>query len=367
MSLHKGEIHESLAKILAGDQNKTPKIHYGPNHKYAIISDIHLGNGGNADNFSQNTETLQTALNYYFDNGYSLILLGDIEEFWQFDLDEIHEFYKNTVYASFQRFFKEDRFYRVFGNHDHEWAGLNDPTTNGGVDWDYKHAAEGIRIGDHILLVHGHQGTIESDKNSWFSRFWVRSFRSVEGIAKLFGYGKKEATASLIPNDHERTFYQWAKKNKKVLICGHTHRATFASLSYFDWLQEEESRLTAEIQMLNQQDPRDKKNIRKKCREKGKIVAALSDERNRDRTFEPLENDAEATPCYFNTGCCLYDNGITSIEIDGTEIHLTKWENDMTQPPVERRKVFWDERDEDDDQVRIFSHDLNKIIDKVTH
>jgi UDP-2,3-diacylglucosamine pyrophosphatase LpxH len=366
MSHNKKETHDRLSQIMAGAPQKTPQIPYGGDHKYVIISDIHLGNGGDADNFSHNTETLQTALGHYFENSYSLILLGDIEEFWQFDLEEIHSFYGDSIYTKFRQYHEKGKFFRVFGNHDHEWAGLNDPSANGGVDWDYKNAAEGLKIGDHILLTHGHQGTIESDKNSWFSRFWVRSFRSIEGIAKFFGYGKREATASYIPNDHEKTFYQWAKINKKILICGHTHRATYASLSYFDWLQEEQTRLQGEIQELNKAVPKDKKEIRKRCRRLHKIVAEVSEEKSRDRNFESLDAEGDATPCYFNSGCCLYDTGITAIEIDGNQIHLVKWENDNTLPLNQRRKLYWDEREEKNEQVRLVDHDLDKIIKQVT-
>lgn len=355
MSHNKKETHDRLSQILAGSLEKTPKIPYGPDHKYVVISDLHLGNGGKADNFNQNTETLQSALNHYYDKGYSLILLGDIEEFWQFDLDEIHGFYADTIYESFRKFYKNQRFHRVFGNHDHEWAGLNDPTTNGGVDWDYKHAAEGLKIGDHIFLTHGHQGTIESDKNSWFSRFWVRSFRSVEGIAKAFGYGKRETPASYIPNDHERTFYQWAKKEKKILICGHTHRAIYASLSYFDWLQEEQTDLNNQNKRLNRDNKEDKQQIKKNCRRLHKIVAELSEEKARNRDFETLELDSEAIPCYFNTGCCLYDSGITAIEIEGNQIHLVKWENDNTLPLEQRRQLYWKDK----------PHNLDDYIAKI--
>ena len=34
---------------------------------------------------------------------------------------------------------------------------------------------------------------------------------------------------------------------------------------------------------------------------------------------------ATPLPCYFNTGCALYDDGATMVEMDQGEIRLVKW------------------------------------------
>lgn len=31
-------------------------------------------------------------------------------------------------------------------------------------------------------------------------------------------------------------------------------------------------------------------------------------------------------PCYFNSGCCIYPNGMTGIEVENGFIRLVKWE-----------------------------------------
>lgn len=59
------------------------------NQKYVLISDMHMGNGGISDDFRYNEDTVVRALNHYAKKKYKLILLGDIEELWQFSLDEI--------------------------------------------------------------------------------------------------------------------------------------------------------------------------------------------------------------------------------------------------------------------------------------
>ena len=85
------------------------------NEKYFIISDIHLGDGRGADNFRENEETLETALKHYQEGGYKLILLGDIEEFWQFEMASIIGRYENNIYKKIKAF-GDENVYRVFGN-----------------------------------------------------------------------------------------------------------------------------------------------------------------------------------------------------------------------------------------------------------
>jgi UDP-2,3-diacylglucosamine pyrophosphatase LpxH len=188
--------------------------------KYAILSDIHLGNGGSADDFANNEFALMKALNYYQAGKFTLILLRDIEELWQFDLIAIRKRYEENIYKRL-RVFPQGRIIRVFGNHDYEWGGFIDPINGNQAP---NVAPEAIKLKDNngvtrVLLVHGHQGTIESDKFAWISRFWVRVFSFVEPFAKSLGlYSTSTSTKSQITKDYERTLYQWAKGKKIMLI-----------------------------------------------------------------------------------------------------------------------------------------------------
>lgn len=291
--------------------------------KYAILSDIHLGNGESADDFAKNEPALQKALEHYWENGYKLILLGDIEELWQFDLSVIEAHYQNSVYKSLQRF-SPDRVMRVFGNHDNEWGGLVDPI--GGVNLS-NNAPEALRLKDdkgivRILLVHGHQGTVESDKYSWFSRFWVRIFSFVEPLARSTQlYSNPTATKSQIAKDYERTLYQWAKDHKAMVICGHTHRAIFASKSYAEQASKEKAELEAQNAKGIISPSKRFANIRKI----DELTRILEDEKSKGRIIEAIDPDQEPLPCYFNTGCGVYSDGLTALEICEDQIRLVKW------------------------------------------
>jgi hypothetical protein len=191
-----------------------------------------------------------------------------------------------------------------------------------------------------ILLVHGHQGSIDADKFSWFSRFWVRVFRIVEPFARKIGvYSTTSATKSQITKDYERTFYQWAKENKIILICGHSHRAIFASKSHAENLREEIAQLGLENSKLKLLSSKYLDNLRK-IRAKKK---ELKDEKSKGRLIDPTDPGKEPLPCYFNTGCGLYSDGLTGIEIESDAIRLVKWNRESTQN-VQDRQVYQEAR-----------------------
>jgi hypothetical protein len=58
--------------------------------RWAIFSDLHMGDGSTKDDFKPNSELFQTTLrDYYLKHNYSLILNGDVEELQRFSLDVI--------------------------------------------------------------------------------------------------------------------------------------------------------------------------------------------------------------------------------------------------------------------------------------
>jgi UDP-2,3-diacylglucosamine pyrophosphatase LpxH len=295
--------------------------------KYVIISDIHLGDGGGADDFRHNVKTLTNALNHYNKNGYNLILLGDIEEFWQFDLEKIVNQYKRTVYKAIKAF-GDERVYRVFGNHDLEWRSLPDPIRKNPAR--YGSALEAIKMRDkegtiRLLLVHGHQGDKDIDKHIWRSRFLVRLYRRVEPYVKLDRH--TSATQSQITKNYEQIMYSWAKSAQAILICGHSHRAIFASKSYTDRLRDKIAKLEAEIAA----NPINAKLIERNHTKIEELRHEYREEKRRKRDIDPTEPHGKPLPCYFNAGCALYTDGITAIEIAHDAIRLVKWHQDTTK------------------------------------
>jgi UDP-2,3-diacylglucosamine pyrophosphatase LpxH len=300
---------------------------------YVIMSDIHLGDGGKADDLCKNETTLVSALNHYNQAGYSLILLGDIEEFWQFDLGKVKSRYQNTVYNSI-RAFGDERVYRVFGNHDSDWRTPSDPAKN--IPAKPTCATESLKMKDksgnaRILLVHGHQGDEESDKNAWSSRFWVRLYKFIEPVIKIDRL--LPAKKCQIIKDYEKVLYSWAKEKKVILICGHSHRAIFASKSWAEQLKEKMEQIEKEIK--EKQDDKDK--IKKLKEDLKKAKTEYDDEKAKNRVIDPADPGREPLPCYFNDGCALYPDGITVIEIANDKIGLVKWEKGIRLDPYQEK------------------------------
>ena len=339
MSKNDDAIIKRLIELYKDDKQNIKKLPLNANDKYALFSDLHLGDGGKVDNFEHNEETMKFALNHYKNNGYSIILLGDVEEFWQFKFSKIRHRYNKNIYKLL-RSFPDKKVHRIFGNHDMEWkrGRLSDPSINNGDI--LARVPEAIMLCDDIFLVHGHQGDNLCDRKASHSRFWVRSFKIFVPIMKIFGYENYSATKSQIPKDREKLYYNWAKKNKIIIICGHTHRAIFASRSYYRWLKEQIE--------LKKSEKKQCSTDHEKCMELLKYIKKLKkdlhSEKRRGRDISPLEAEGDPLPCYFNTGSGLYNKGITNIEIEGDKIRLIKWQRDKSLTPEKRRKELWDEK-----------------------
>lgn len=311
---------DRLSEIWKDKKTTTLKLAEFP--KLAIVSDLHLGNGGEADDLRRNVGALRAALRSYEKTGFSMVLLGDIEELWQFDLDKVVGEYAGTVYADLMAF-GNGRVFRVFGNHDIEWCCPSDPATGTETG---KGFPEAIKLatddGPRALLVHGHQGSVDSDRNSWFSRFVVRGlFKPIEPVARFLGlYHHPSATKSMVMDDYEAVMYDWARENKVLLICGHSHRAIFGSRSYAQILREE-----IDILRRKQKKQKGSADVLKLNEQIDRRRIDLEDERSKGRDIGLLDKKSAVVPCYFNDGCGLYSDGITAIEIENDVIRLVRW------------------------------------------
>lgn len=251
--------------------------YFNDSSKYIIFSDIHRGNGSHFDEFSKNQNIFRYALEYYYKNGYTYIEAGDGDELWEnskiADIKNAHF----HIFETIKKFNDEDRFIMIYGNHNiymkdiayvkkHYYRSYNQykesrhDFLNGMVPVEalvLKHS----ETSQEILTLHGHQGDFLNDQ------FWFFSMISLKYVWRhLHSFGIRNP-ASPVKNTFkrhkiERNFKKWIAKNKKMLICGHTHRFKFPK---------------------KYQLP------------------------------------------YFNTGCCIYPTIITGIEIFDGEIQLIRW------------------------------------------
>lgn len=263
--------------------SSSPVIPIDDRTKIVLMSDCHRGDGSWIDNFSHNQNIYHAALRYYYDNGFTYIENGDGDELWKFkSLHDISNIYVD-IFRMLHHFHSENRFYMIYGNHDIEKKDPAYVRENMAVFYDnhtntYEPLFENIVVreglvlkhklsGCELFIVHGHQGDLRDDKFWRTSKFFVRHFwRRME----LLGF--KDITSAAknnVKKKHvENKLNEWASKNKKILIAGHTHRPI--------------------------------------C---------------------PLD----PTNLYFNDGSCVHPTSITGLEIQNSRITLVKWSVKTTE------------------------------------
>lgn len=255
---------------------------------FIIFSDQHKGIRNGADDFQLAEPNYLAALEYYDSKGFHLICLGDSEELWENTLAQVKKFNKDCFEAE-KKFLRRHSFTKIFGNHDLDWEinPLSDKELKEIYGADII-ALEGIILeatldGKPIsfFCTHGHQGDLQSDGN-FFTKFFISKV-----WAPLQAYlhinPNTPAYNDALKTEHNRLMYEWSFEQKGTfLITGHTHQPVFESLTHYERIQRQND--------------------------------------------SALYKDVK--PCYFNTGCCCYEDGdITGIEISGGMIKLIKWKN----------------------------------------
>ena len=310
--------HDSLAEL--------PAIDLDAEHpKYIIFSDQHRGALNGADDFQASERAYNAALAYYFEMGYHLIALGDVEELWEERPSKVLRNYTRSLELE-AKFHEHGRYHRVFGNHDDIWKStrLVEHYLQSTFGAKKLTVYEGLRIpvqqnGEDIgefYLVHGHQGSIESDYLTRLSRIFVRYiWRVFQGITK-----KRLNTPATNWQKRQLTniaMYNWAAAQENlVLVTGHTHYPVFESKTHEAQLVEALERAAT---------PADR----------AAVAAEL--EWVRAQGTQPPQAD-EAYPeteksCYFNSGCCSFSDGkITGLEIVDGRIRLIRWPDDTGEP-----------------------------------
>lgn len=274
-------------KVLERIKSKGKCIDFDETSKIVFISDVHRGDGGYSDSLRMNENIYKAALNFYYNSDYTLIELGDGDELWKNkNCLDIAYAYKD-IFEILNRFNDNNRLYLVYGNHDiiksHDNFVIKQKIACQNICESFGdkmiHLYENIKFYEGIVLnykplnkeiyaFHGHQVDF-FNCNLWrVSRFLVRYiWRFLEGVG-----GFKAPTSPAKNYDKgdkiDEILSQYALKEKKMMICGHTHN---------------------------------------------------------DRMPKPGEG------LYFNDGCCVFPSAITSIEIKCGKIELVKWEVDVNK------------------------------------
>ena len=263
-----------------------------PGMKLIVMSDMHRGDGSGADDFAQNSLIYRCALEYYLENGFTYIELGDAEELWENDnFDQIYITH-TPVYDLLAKFHDPDpektRYIKVWGNHDLYWKDHQDiyQSLFPGIQ-----IYEAVLLNDVILMIHGHQADpMCSGPVAAVSQFFVNHI-----WADLQRGGVKDPTRAAtnpgLCNEVDERIHKWATNNDRgitTIIAGHTHRAVFENLSLTE-MRLQELRFKHE-----------------------------------DITDLQARRDSH----YFNTGSCVHPVSVAGIEItfyDVLHLEMVQW------------------------------------------
>jgi hypothetical protein len=298
-----------------------------------IFSDHHKGARDGADDFWRCEAAYHAALGYYLEAGHRLVCLGDVEELWENPADPVLEAYAPTL-ALEAEFHRQGRYERFFGNHDDLWGHPDavakrlhrfypDLRVREALKLRVRSGGEDLGL---IFLVHGHQGTLDSERFAWISRLVVRYiWRPLQ--RRLNIASTSPASDHGLRARHDAAMFAWARQNpaKLVMIAGHTHHPVFGTSSPPPppgRSVEEVRRELSDLQASSGPDPEALGRLR------AELEFAEAQVRRPDTPPIPVE-----PPCYFNTGCCSFGDGdVTGLEIADGEIRLVRWPDDEGDP-----------------------------------
>lgn len=175
----------SFQSRLARSFESVPVLPLNQYSRYVLFSDCHRGCANSNDNFLKNQHLYFSALQYYYQNGFTYIELGDGDELWENRrMEQIIEVHSN-------------------------------------VFWLLTKYAEKNRL--RLYLTHGHQADLLN------SVFWRLSRFLVRYVWKPLEHTGVTDPTSAAKNNHrknltEKRLSYWADKNQQILITGHTHR-----------------------------------------------------------------------------------------------------------------------------------------------
>jgi len=160
-------IKSALDKALVRNKKNIP---LNRDTRLVIFSDLHRGVGDWADDFMHNSLLFVSALDHYFQQGFTYIELGDGDELYEnlrlSDIAQVH----GEVFRSLNAFHKKSRMIYIWGNHNKQFA--NKKWLARQLQRARSHIPdlffdlevyETALLGEKIFLFQGHQGAQIND------------------------------------------------------------------------------------------------------------------------------------------------------------------------------------------------------------
>ena len=291
--------------------------------KIVIFSDLHVGRRNKKDDFLGNSSMFMHLLeHYYLPQDYTLVLNGDVEELQRNSFNKIMGKWSD-LYDLFNKFDSEDKCIKIVGNHDIELYKYKDKA-DPDVDGINKNLYEAIIFdfeGNSILVFHGHQASMSFILSTKLVKYGLRYIAQPLGI-KNFTRSYNDPKIHKV----EQFVYKFSSERKIISIIGHTHRPLFESLSEIDFLRYKIENLLRSYPEKNRDDSKIirelEATIEDEIREYKKQIKEIYKENNKYRFRSSFFDQELIIPSIFNTGSVIGKEGLTAIEISGSNISL---------------------------------------------
>ncbi|MDD3169989.1 MAG: metallophosphoesterase family protein [Eubacteriales bacterium] len=240
----------SSLKRLSQVFKSAERLSFYDSSKIILMSDCHRGDGSYADEFLKNENIYISALNHYYNTGYTYIEIGDGDELWENKrLSDIINAHPN-VFQLLRKFYLGKRLYFIYGNHDmvkrnrrfaeeNLYKYYDKPAKKELPLFENIQVMEGLVLvyqgsvnqqeGNEIFLIHGHQVDFLNSDLWKFARFLVRY---VWKPLELFAINNPTSPAQNQEKKERigRRLTDWVIRENQMLIAGHNHRPMFPEI-----------------------------------------------------------------------------------------------------------------------------------------
>ncbi|MGI6730853.1 MAG: hypothetical protein ACOX5F_03020 [Anaerovoracaceae bacterium] len=257
--------------------DKAFPVPFDDSSKFVFFGDVHRGDDSLSDEFGRNRHIYYHALNYYYNNDFTYVEVGDGDELWEHPNFEHIRSAHISVFEILKKFHKSNRMHILFGNHNmhlrypsyvkrHYYYTYDEYLDKQQDLFPDLNVHEALILThretcQEIFVVHGHQGDLLNDHLWRLSYFLIRYVWKVLHVIGV-KYAASPAKNRFKRHRIEKNYNKWNEQHDIMIICGHTHRPKFP---------------------------------------------------------------AEGEPAYFNTGCCIHPRGITCLEMMYGKIMLVTW------------------------------------------
>ena len=290
-------------------RERSPVERLGPKSRYAIVSDLRMGDGGGADALGHNRELAEAVLGgVYLPEGYTLVLAGDTEDlrsFWSKDITASWE----RIYALFDEFAAQGSLRKLLGERDLGLIRKSRPRYN------FLHGLRLERDDFEFFILHGHQAAryfAGTDYQDFIQR-QLHKPRKIRDERDMDDPGRLYRT--------ELRLYRASLRLGIATIFGHTGRALFESCTEYDDLRSSieallrkgdgdgggESRLDAMLELYR------------------KRIASVERQRKSPGTTLRATEGGTLVPSLFNPGPANWCRGLNFLEIEGERIRSVRW------------------------------------------